>query len=109
MSITFKIEVEGYSESLNVSNCNAAALLALAGLPSAPYGEIPHERMEAAITKLLRAMNSEPARAEAVTSFNEGPRWSEGARTDEYLKLSVGEVLAMLVLARKNGSGVIWG
>lgn len=109
MSITFKIEVEGYSESLNVSNCNAAALLALAGLPSAPYGEIPHERLEAAITKLLRALNSEPARAEALTSATEGPRWSEGARTDEYLQRRAGEMMAMLVLARTHGCGVTWG
>ena len=109
MSITFKIEVEGYSESLNVSNCNAAALLALAGLPSAPYGEIPQERLEAAITKLLRALNSEPARAEALTSATEGPRWSEGARTDEYLQRRAGEMMAVLVLARTYGCGVTWG
>ena len=109
MSITFKIEVEGYSESLNVSNCNAAALLALAGLPSAPYGEIPHERLKAAITKLLRALNSEPARAEALTSATEGPRWSEGARTDEYLQRRAGEMMAVLVLARTYGCGVTWG
>jgi hypothetical protein len=109
VSITFKIEVEGYSESLNVSNCNAAALLALAGLPSAPYGEIPHERLEAAITKLLRALNSEPARAEALTSATEGPRWSEGARTDEYLQRRAGEMMAVLVLARTYGCGVTWG
>ena len=109
MSITFKLEIEGHSESVNVSNCNAAALLALAGLPSAPYGEIAHERLEPAITKLLRALNSEPARAEAVTSVTEGSRWSEGARTDQYLKLRVRELVSMPVWARKNGSGVIWG
>jgi hypothetical protein len=109
VSITFQLEIEGYSESLNVSNCNAAALLALAGLPSAPYGEIPHERLEAAITKLLRALNSEPARAEAVTSVTEGPRWSEGARTDEYLQRRAGEMMAVLVLARTYGCGVTWG
>lgn len=109
MSITFKLEVEGYSESLNVSNCNAAALLALAGLPSAPYGEIPHERLEAAITKLLRALNSEPARAESLTSATEGPRWSEGARTEKYLQRRAGEMMAVLVLARTYGCGVTWG
>lgn len=109
MSITFKLEIDGHSEALNVSNGNAAALLALAGLPSAPYGEIPHDRLETVITKLLRALNSEPARVQAVALINEDPRWSEGARTDEYLKLRVGEVVAMLVLARRNGSGVIWG
>ena len=43
MSITFKLEIDGHSEALNVSNGNAAALLALAGLLSAPYGEIPYE------------------------------------------------------------------
>ena len=109
MSITFKLEIEGHSEAINVSNGNAATLLALAGLPSAPYGEIPHERLETAITKLLRALNSEPARAEAVTSVTEGPRWSEGARTDEYLKRRAGEMMAMLVLARTHGCGVTWG
>ena len=107
MSITFKIE--GHSEEVNFSNGNAAALLILAGLQSAPYGEIPRERLDTAITKLLRAMNSDPARAKAVTSVTEGPRWSEGARTDEYLQRRAGEVMAMLVLARTHGCGVTWG
>ena len=109
MSITFELEIDGHSEALNLSNGNAAALLALAGLPSAPYGEIPHERLEAAVTKLLRALNSDPARAKAVTSVTEGRRWSEGARTDEYLQRRAGEMMAMLVLARTHGCGVTWG
>ena len=109
MSITFKLEIDCHSEFLNVSNGNAAALLALAGLPSAPYGEIPHERLEVAITKLLRALNSEPVRVRAVTSVAGGLRWSEGACTDEYLKRRAGEVMAMLVLARTHGCGVTWG
>ena len=109
MSITFKLEIEGHSEEVNFSNGNAAALLILAGLQSAPYGEIPRERLDTAITKLLRALNSETARVRAVTSVAGGPRWSEGACTDEYLKRRAGEMMAMLVLARKNGSGVIWG
>jgi hypothetical protein len=67
------------------------------------------EQLEAAITKLLRAMNSDPARAKAVTSVTEGPRWSEGARTDEYLQRRAGEMMAMLVLARTHGCGVLWG
>ncbi len=109
MSITFKLEIDCHAESLNVSNGNAAALLALAGLQSAPYGEIPHERLETAIAKLLRVLNSETARAQAVTSVAEGLRWSEGARTDEYLKRRVGEMVAMLVFARTHGCGVTWG
>ena len=109
MSIKFKLEIDGHSEALNVSNGNAAALLALAGLLSAPYGEIPYEQLEAAITKLLRAMNSPPARAKAATSVAEGPRWSEGARTDEYLQRRAGELMAVLVLARTYGCGVTWG
>lgn len=109
MSITFKLEIDGHSEEVNFSNGNAAALLALAGLQSAPFGEIPHELLETVITKLLRVLNSEPARAQAVRSVAEGPRWSEGARTDKYLKRRVGEMVAMLVLARTNGCGVIWG
>ena len=109
MSITFKLEIDGHSEALNVSNGNAAALLALAGLLSAPYGEIPYEQLESAITKLLRAMNSDPARAKAVTSVTEGPRWSEGARTDEYLQRRAGEMMAVLVLARTYRCGVTWG
>ncbi len=109
MSITFKLEIEGHSEALNVSNGNAAALLALAGLPSAPYGEIPHKQLETVITKLLRALNSEPARAQAMTSVAEGPRWSEGDRTDEYLKRRVGDLMAVLVFARTHGCGVTWG
>jgi hypothetical protein len=109
VSITFKLEIDGHSEALNVSNANAAALLAIAGLQSASYGEIPHERLEAAITKLLRALNSDFARAPAVSSVTEGPRWSEGARTDQYLKRRAGEMMAVLVLARTYGCGVTWG
>ena len=107
MSITFKIE--GHSEEVNFSNGNAAALLVLAGLQSAPYGEIPRERLDTAITKLLRALNSEPVHVRAVTSVAGGPRWSEGACTDEYLKRRAGEMMAMLVLARTHGCGVTWG
>ena len=109
MSITFRLETDGHFEPINLTNSNAAALLALAGLPTTPYGEIPHEQLEAAITKLLRAMNSDPARAKAVTSVTEGPRWSEGARTDEYLQRRAGEMMAVLVLARTYGCGVTWG
>ena len=109
MSITFKLDTQGRSEGVNFSNGNAAALLVLAGLQSAPFGEIPHERLETVITKLLRALNAEPARVQAVTSVAEGPRWSEGARTDEYLKRRVGEMMAMLVFARTNGCKVVWG
>lgn len=109
VSITFRLEIEGHAEPLNFCNGNAAALLALAGLPSKPYGEIAHERLETVITRLLRALNLESSRVQAVTSVAEGPRWSEGARTDEYLKRRVAEMLAMLVLARKNGCGVTWG
>ena len=109
MSITFKLEIEGHSEEVNFSNGNAAALLILAGLQSAPYGEIPRERLDTAITKLLRALNSETAPVRAVTSVAGGPRWSEGACTDEYLKRRAGEMMAMLVLARTHGCGVTWG
>ena len=109
MSITFKFEIDGQSEEINFSNGNAAALLALAGLPSAPYGEIPYERLEPVITKLLRVVNSGSSRAQALTSVAEGARWSEGARTDEYLKRRVAEVLALLVFARTRGCGVTWG
>lgn len=86
VSITFKLEIDGQSEAISFSNGNAAALLALAGLPSPPYGEIPYARLETVITKLLRAVNSESSRAQALTPASEGPRWSEGARADEYLK-----------------------
>ena len=86
MSITFKLESDGHSEALNVSNGNAAALLALAGLPSAPHGEIPHEQMEAVIARLLRALNSESSRSPALWPAAEGLRWFESARTDEWLK-----------------------
>jgi hypothetical protein len=109
VSITFKLQIEGHSEEVNVCNGNAAALMVLAGLQSAPYGEIPLERLETVITKLLRALNSEPTRAQAVTSVAEGPRWSEGARTDEYLRRRVGETVALLIFARTQGCGVVWG
>lgn len=109
VSITFKLETDGLSEAINFSNGNAAALLALAGLPSAPYGEIPHERLEPVITKLLRAVNSDSARAQAPTPAADSPRWSEGVRSDEYLKRRLAEMMALLVFARTSGCGVTWG
>lgn len=109
MSITFKLEIEGHVEPLNVSNCNAAALLELAGLPSTPYGEIAQERLETVITKLLRALNSESSRLQAETSVPDSPQWHDCARTDEYLKRRVAEMLALLVFARTKGCGVTWG
>ena len=109
MSITFKLDIAGHSAEVNFSNGNAAALLALAGLASASYGEIPHERLETVITRLLRALNSESVRARAVVLVAEGPQWFEGARTDESLQRRIGEVMALLVLARRNGCGVVWG
>jgi len=47
--------------------------------------------------------------ATTILTRGEGPRWSEGARTDEYLQRRAGEVMAMLVLARTHGCGVTWG
>ena len=38
MSITFRLETDGHFEPINLTNSNAAALLALAGLPTTPYG-----------------------------------------------------------------------
>lgn len=109
MSITFRLEIDGLSEALNFSNGTAAALLALAGLRSTPYGEIPHERLESVIRKLIRVVNCASSRAQALTSVADGPRWSEGVRTDESLKRQVAEMMALLVFARTNGCGVAWG
>ena len=109
MSITFKLEIDGLSEAINFSNGNAAALLALAGLPSAPHGDIPYERLGCVIKKLIRVANCESSRAQALTSVADSPRWSEGARTDECLKRRAGEMMALLVHARTNGCGVVWG
>lgn len=109
MSITFKLEIEGHAEEVNFSNGNAAALLILAGLQSAPYGEIPQERLKTVIMRLLRVLNSEPSRSPALTSAAEGLRWSEGARTDEYLKRRVGELTRILVYAKRQRCGVTWG
>jgi hypothetical protein len=88
---------------------NAAAMLALAGLPSAPYGEVANEQLAAAITKLLRAMNSEALRAEAVQEVEQADRWSQGGRTEDYLAQRVPEFIALLVAAKKGGHEVVWG
>lgn len=109
MSITFKLETEGHSEEVNFSNGNAAAILTLAGLPSAPYGEIPHERLEFVTRKLLRVANCETSRAQALALVADGLRWSEGACTDESLTRRMAEMMALLVFARTNGCGVVWG
>ena len=109
MTITFRLESDGAPEALNVSNSNAAALLVLAGLPSMPYGEIPHQQLESFISTLLRASNSEARRARGLTTAVESSRWSEGARNDEYMLRRVGELLEMLVSARRQRCGVIWG
>jgi hypothetical protein len=109
MSITFKLEIDGIAEALNVSNGNAAALLALAGLPSAPYGEVAHERLEPVVTSLLRVVNAESCRTSALAAGVETLRWSEGARTDEYVQRRAGELLGLLVTARRLGCGFTWG
>lgn len=109
VSITFKLEYEGHSEEVNFSNGNAAAILTLAGLPSAPYGEIPHERLESVIRKMIRVVNCESSGAQTLISVADGLRWSEGARTDESLKRRVAEMMALLVFARTSGCGVAWG
>ena len=109
MSITFKLEIDGLIQALNFSNGNAAALLALAGLPSMPHGEIPPGRLDAHIIRLLWVANTDSLRTPKVATAVEAPRWSEGARTDEYLQRRVGELLEMLACARRNGCGVTWG
>ena len=109
MSITFRLEIDGGSEALNFTNGNAAALLALTGLPSMPYGEIPHERLATSITRLLRVVNSGYCRAPELMTLVEAPRWSEGARSDEYLRRRAGDLLELLASARRQGCGVIWG
>lgn len=109
MSITFRLETDGHFEPINLTNSNAAALLALAGLPTTPYGEIPHEHLDVVIPRLLRVANSESCRGKALTTAIEAPRWSEGARTDNYLYGRTCDLLDMLASARRHGCGVIWG
>lgn len=109
MSITFRLETDGHFEPINLTNSNAAALLALAGLPTTPYGEIPHEHLDVVIPRLLRVANSESCRGKALTTAIEAPRWSEGARTDNYLYGRTCDLLDMLASARRHGCCVIWG
>ena len=108
MSITFQLEVGSGVEPLNFSNPNAAALMALAGLAPTVDGEVSGEQLRACVQRLLQIVNSEGARAHAITEGAEAPRWFEGARTDEYVQRRASELLALFVSAQQQGCGVIW-
>lgn len=108
MSITFQLEVGSGVEPLNFSNPNAAALMALAGLAPTVDGEVSGEQLRACVQRLLQIVNSEGARAHAITEGAEAPRWFEGARTDEYVQRRASDLLVLFVSAQQQGCGVIW-
>ena len=106
---TQKLEIRGTVEALNLSNPNAAALMTLARLAPQAAGEVRGESLRACVARLLRVVNCEAARAHAIAGGTESLRWCEGGRSDEYLQRRAAELLALLVSARRQGCGVLWG
>ena len=109
MGIRFELETRGTVEPLDFGNANAAALMALAGLAPQAVGEVRGEALQACVASLLRVVNCEAARAHAIADGTEAPRWCDGGRSDENLRRRAAELLALLVSARRQGCGVLWG
>ena len=110
MSITFQLSPSA-AQSLNLTNANACALLALAGLPPAPFGEVDHSNLSAVIARLLRAANSQRARADALCADSASPseRWMEAGRSEAYVSGRVSDLLALCREAQVKGCRLVWG
>lgn len=110
MSITFQLS-PSTGQSLNLSNVNACALLALAGLPPDPFGEVEHSDLSPVIGRLLRVANSERAQAIALCadSSSGSGRWAEAGRSEAYVAGRVAELLALSRDAQVKGCRLVWG
>jgi hypothetical protein len=99
------------AQSLNLANGNACALLALAGLPPAPFGEVDHSDLAPVIARLLRAVNSKRARVDALCADATSPsgRWTEAGRSEAYVSDRVSGLLALCREAQVNGCRLVWG
>ena len=110
MSITFELS-PSTAQSLNVANGNACALLSVAGLPAVAFGEIEHSDLSPVIARLLRAANSERARAAALSagSSSASGRWVEAGRSETYVAARVNDLLALCRDAQVKGCRLVWG
>ena len=110
MSITFQLS-PSTEQSLNLANGNACALLVLAGLQPAPFGEIEHSNLSPVIARLLRAANSQQTQAGALCadSSSESGRWAEAGRSGAYVAGRVTDLLALCREAQVKGCRLIWG
>jgi len=112
---------------LNVSNMNAAALLRLLAIEPDYGGTISPEAIPGALRAILRALNSEVARAAEVLepATEEAPRGARvvdgriertggatihwGGRSDEYLTRRLRDLAEVLRNAQDVASPVHWG
>lgn len=110
MSITFQLS-PSTGQSLNLSNVNACALLALAGLPPVPFGEVEHSDLSPVIGRLLRVANSERAQTIAQSADSSSPsgRWAEAGRSEAYVAGRVADLLALSRDAQVKGCRLVWG
>jgi len=110
MTVTFQLS-PNTGQSLNLANGNACALLALAGLPTAPFGEVEHSNLSPVIARLLRAANSQRAQADALCadSSSASGRWIEGGRSVDYVAGRVSELLALCHEAQVKHCRLVWG
>ena len=112
MSITFVLSVPGLHPEVNLANGNACALLAVAGLPVTPHGEVANPMVAGVVARLLRVVNVASARAGAITQEATPAatgRWTEGVRDDAYVEGRAHELLALFHGAQRGGCGVSWG
>ena len=111
MSITFDLSQCGGHEAINLANCNAAALLALSGLPTEPGGAVAGDELGEVIARLMRALNLPAHRigADAPALTSASGRYVDAGRTDDYLVRRGTELLALFVAARQRDIGVVWG
>ena len=110
MSITFQLS-PSTAQSLNLANGNACALLALAGLPPSPFGEVAHSDLSPVIARLLRVANSQRAQADALCadSSSASGRWMEAGRSEAYVAGRVTDLLALCRDAQVKGCRLVWG
>ena len=108
MTITFGIEMASAAQPLEFSNANAAAMLRMAGLPVEPCGSVAGEQLDAALRRLMRAVNVRSRRAAELRDRDNSEGWTDFGRSDEYLCRRGVELVALFAQAQRLASAVEW-
>jgi len=107
---------EASPHELNVSNGNAAALCAAAGLTMDEYGcgTLPVEELPAVRSRVVNALNDARDRATHAVAPSEGRgaagcHWIDGGVSDDYLQRRLAALLRLVEYAHANGYALTWG